>query len=100
MFIVIVKIEVDSENERMFNMAAKKQAEVSLDREKGCLKFDICTDPRRRSNFLLMQEYHSNDAYDLHLMSDHHMTFDQITAPWVAMKSIEMWEKELPLLRD
>ncbi len=97
MFVVIVKIEVDAENQRMFNNAAKKQAEVTLDRERGCLKYDVCTDLRRKSNFMLLQEYESKEAYDFHLKSEHYTTFDQITATWVAMRMVELWEKEPPI---
>ncbi|MEM7301670.1 MAG: putative quinol monooxygenase [Pseudomonadota bacterium] len=96
MIVVTVKIEVDAEHQSMFKNAALKQAEVTLDRETGCLKFEVYTDPRRRSNFLLLETYESQGAYDHHLVSEHYRTFDQISAPWVAMKEVEIWELEIP----
>ncbi len=97
MFVATITIEVDSENQSMFHNAVMKQAEITLEREVGCLQFEVSFHPSRKSICFMYQVYETQSAYDHHLLSDHHLTFDQITAPWVASRKVEVWEREEPL---
>jgi quinol monooxygenase YgiN len=97
MFVATVTMEVDYEYQAMFHNAAMKQAEVTLDREVGCMQFDVSFYPNRKSICFMYQVYETQAAYDHHLMSDHYITFDQITAPWVASRKVEIWDREEPL---
>ena len=96
MFVAAVTIEVDSENEAMFFNAAMKQAEVTLEREVGCLQYDVCFYPNRKNICFMYQVFETQAAYDHHLTTDHYNTFDQITAPWVASRKVEIWERQEP----
>ncbi len=96
MFVVTVALEVDSEYQSVFQNAAMKQAEITLEREVGCMQFDVCFHPSRKTMCFIYQVFETEAAYGHHLMSDHYDTFDQISAPWIASKKVEIWERQTP----
>ncbi len=98
MFVVTITIEVDAQDEAIFRNAAMKQAEVTLSREVGCIQFDVSFNPSRQNICFMYLVFESPAAYDHHLLSDHYSTFDQISLPWIASKSVEIWERREPTL--
>ena len=50
-------------------------AKASLEREKGCQRFDVLVDPNEPRRFVLYEIYDDADAFDVHLKSDHFRDF-------------------------
>lgn len=64
------------------------QAHASLERESGCKRFDVCEDPTDAASFLLYEIYEDEDAFKLHLETDHFHAFNDTVTPWVATKRV------------
>lgn len=92
MFVVTVVFEADPAATEVFLDRVKQQARDSLEREPGCSRFDVCTDPERRGRILLYEIYDSRAAFQEHLESDHFKAFDADVAPITRAKTVQTWE--------
>ena len=91
MFVVTVNFKIKPDNITAFRSSMKSQAENSLSLESDCLRFDICYDPADDSECFLYEIYRNEDAFKVHLESDHFKQFDQTVAPWVESKTVKSW---------
>jgi len=88
MYIVIVEFQVQRERMGEFRQAMFQQADNSLQREAGCLRFDVAGDPLRPELVFLYEIYQNQAAFELHLQSPHFKAFDARVSGWVVEKSV------------
>ncbi len=91
MFAVCVTFRLKPGAAEAFLPLMARQARNSLEREPGCLRFDVWTDTERPDAVFLYEIYDGRDAFDAHLGSDHFKTFDAASAPLVAEKTVTTW---------
>ncbi|MEM1344252.1 MAG: putative quinol monooxygenase [Pseudomonadota bacterium] len=91
MYVVTVVFETETAEEAAFLIRVKQQARDSIEREAGCLRFDVATDPKRVGRVLLYEIYTSREAFDLHLASPHYRQFDADVAPMVRSRRVQTW---------
>ena len=91
MFAVCVEFEIEPARMEQFLPLMHQQAVNSLEREAGCLRFDVLTDPARPNLVFLYEIYADAAAFDVHLQSEHFHTFDGEVAPMVTGKSVRTY---------
>lgn len=91
MFVVTVKFEVNTRKYPNFMILLRENAEASL-KEVDCYQFDVCIDAEK--NHIFLYEVYSNEAaFDLHLTTEHFLSFNQVTQSMIDTKSIEVYEQ-------
>lgn len=95
-FVVTVTFEIPAPQRQAFMQAMLDNAAQSLQREPGCLQFDVCTDPADAGSVFLYEVYTDRAAFDEHLRSAHFLAFDALTRAWVANKSIRLLQRAFP----
>ncbi len=93
MFVVLVDFEIKSGFEDQFNTAMVEQAENSLSKEPDCHYFDVCRDPDDGCKFFLYELYTDRAAFDVHLASDHFVSFDAQVAVWIDTKTVRLLQR-------
>jgi (4S)-4-hydroxy-5-phosphonooxypentane-2,3-dione isomerase len=88
MFVVLVDFIVKSGFEDRFKEALLVQAENSLTLEPDCHYFDVCIEGSDTKKFTLYELYTNSKAFDVHLQSEHFLTFNQLVSNWISMKSV------------
>ena len=88
MFVVCVDFEIRQADLAEFMPRMMRQAKNSLELEPGCLRFDVCADPKSPTSIFLYELYESEEAFKLHLATPHFLSFDKAIADWVASKTI------------
>ena len=94
MFVVVVDIEVLPGSEAAFMTQMRIQARNSLERETGCLRFDICVADEDGRAILLYEVYEDQAAFASHLESMHFREFDVAVQPLMAGKSARTFALE------
>ncbi len=94
MFVVTVTFRVYTEKEDAFRAAVKEQARLSLEREDGCVRFDVCSFQQDPARFFLYEIYTDEAAFQAHLDTDHFKAFDAQVTPWTVSKVVEVWDLE------
>jgi autoinducer 2-degrading protein len=92
MFAVTVSLRLYEGTAQTFMPLLKKNARQSLENEPGCIRFDICSDPQRPEDVFLYELYETPAAFQVHLKTQHFLTFDRETAAMVAEKTIATFE--------
>jgi quinol monooxygenase YgiN len=92
---LIVEFRIKPEFIDDFAAAIKTNALASLTDEPGCLFFDVCRDPADRSLFFLYELYEDEAAIQAHLGSAHFRAFSELTADWVAGKTIRKMDRSV-----
>lgn len=85
-------LEVESGDLMLFRAAVSQHAETTRLREPGCLRFDVSFGEDRPSVCLVYAIFDSSDALDLHMQSDHHNLFTELTKMWVISRVEQVWE--------
>ena len=57
MFVVTVNFVINKDHIDEFERVMKQQARNSLRDERGCLQFDVCSDPKNRCRVFLYEVY-------------------------------------------
>jgi autoinducer 2-degrading protein len=70
MFVLVVYLEVKSENLEAFKLEASINARAS-DSEPDCLRFDFLQQRDDSTKFLLYEVYRSKEAFKAHQQTDH-----------------------------
>ena len=96
MYVVTVVFAVKPAHLEAFMKAVVQQAETSLAEEPGCHQFDVARDPDDALRVFLYEIYSDRAAFDLHLSSPHFKAFDQMTAAWLAQKSVKTFVRTWP----
>jgi len=91
MYVVTVTFEIDNEHLEAFAAEMLAQARNSLEREAGCMRFDVCRDQGDPAITFLYEIYKDEGAFKRHLETDHYRKFDGTVAPWVRRKSVRTW---------
>lgn len=91
MFVITVVFEVDPAAAEVFLTRVRQQARDSLEREPGCSRFDVCTDPEQAGRILLYEIYDDADAFRAHLESAHFKAFDKDVTPITRAKTVQSW---------
>lgn len=95
MFVVTVQFSVVPEHAADFLVEMNANAAASVRLEEGCRQFDVCTGAP--GTVFLYEVYDDEAAFQLHLKSPHFLSFNEITAPWVAGKSVASYQRSYPL---
>ena len=93
MFIVTVNFTIAKGKTAEFTEAMKKQAQNSLNKEEGCLQFDVCKDPDDEHRIFLYEVYTDAAAFERHLETEHFLAFDRTVKDWTATKAAERWHR-------
>ena len=93
MFAVIVSLTLKQGALNRFLPLIVLNAATSLSDEKGCLQFDICSDPDRPNDVILYEIYTDAAAFDVHLNSDHFAVFDAATTDMIESKDLKTCRK-------
>lgn len=91
MFVVTVTFEAKPGRAAAFLARVQRQAAESLTRETGCLRFDVCTDPKRPERVFLYEIYAGEPAFEAHLASPHFEAFDRDVKPMIEGRTLEKW---------
>jgi quinol monooxygenase YgiN len=67
-------------------------ARASVEREPGCVRFDVLRPEGRPDTVLLYEVYRDRAAFDAHGASPHYVAFAQATAGMVSGKSVTVCE--------
>ena len=71
MLALVVSIESPPESRERFLAAIREQSAASLEREPGCLRFDVCASVDDLNRFVLYEVYADDDAWDAHSRTEH-----------------------------
>jgi autoinducer 2-degrading protein len=63
-------------------------AKASLERERGCKRFDVLFDPEEPRRFVLYEIYEDQAAFDEHLASGHYLSFADAIEDKIEQRSI------------
>lgn len=91
MFIVTVKFLVHAQHREAFLQAMYKQAEDSITLEADCTFFDVCISEENENLIFLYEKYTRKEDFDLHLASDHFVSFAKKVGDWVEEKIVETY---------
>ena len=92
MYCVTVLFKVAPENADTFVGRVRRQASTSMEKETGCLQFDVWTDENRPEDVFLYEVYSDRAAFDAHRASRHFKAFAQKTADVIIDKTIATWD--------
>lgn len=92
MFVVVVFLEAAHGQQDALRRALLQHALNSLEREAGCLRYDVCLDPVEASAFLLYEVFADEAAYQAHRELPHYAEFRLLTDPWVRSRRALTYE--------
>ena len=93
MYVVTVEFTIKPEHVDQFGVEMVTNARASREREPGCEQFDVCRDPADPAKIFLYELYTDRAAFDAHMTEAHFKTFDKTVAPWVAAKTVNIYER-------
>lgn len=93
MFAVTVTFTLHEGRATAFLPLMLQNAAMSLGSEEGCHHFDVCTDPDMPETVFLYELYSDRAAFDLHLASEHFLSFDSATAGMVSAKDVKTFRE-------
>ncbi|MEL7212338.1 MAG: putative quinol monooxygenase [Pseudomonadota bacterium] len=96
MFVIFVQFEIKSADAAAFLPLMLENAARSLSEEPGCQQFDVCQDPKMPERVFLYEVYDNEAAFQDHLKSAHFKAFDAATAPMIASKTVQSFERLAP----
>ena len=81
MLAVIVNFEAEPGQGEALLEALKFQSANSLEKEPGCRRFDVCSDPEDAHHFLLYELYDDEAAFSAHTQTEHYAAFQERIKP-------------------
>jgi quinol monooxygenase YgiN len=93
MYVLTVEVEIDSDHREDYKAVINRQARMSVEREEGCLVFDVAVSSEDPSRFLLYEIYRDRAAFDLHVQQPHSKENGAKTKPWIRNQTIRIWTK-------
>jgi quinol monooxygenase YgiN len=91
MFVVTVVFKVKADQVEVFRKAVLQQAKNSLKKEKTCRRFDVCFDDARPQRIFLYEIYDDSAAFDRHRETDHFKNFNEVSAPLLEGRTVDVW---------
>jgi len=68
---LVVSVDCPEGTRERFLEAIGAQAAASLEREPGCLRFDICESVNHPERFVLYEVYADDEAWEAHPLTEH-----------------------------
>ncbi len=96
MYVVTVLFKIYPSHHQDFMRAMVGNARTSLQDEPGCQQFDVCEGPPGECGVFLYELYDNEEAFRAHLATSHFLQFNELTAPWVASKSVATYQRAWP----
>ena len=93
MYVVCVEFELNEGTASDFMPLLNQQADNSVSLEEGCQRFDVMTNSEKQDFVFLHEIYASQDAFKIHLESDHFKTFDAAVGPMVKDKRVATYDQ-------
>ena len=93
MYVLTVELEIIPENSEDFREVIERQAKTSVEREDGCLTFDVWRSQDEPNRFLLHEIYSDREAFDIHMDQQHSKENGAKTKPWIRSQVIRFWKK-------
>jgi autoinducer 2-degrading protein len=87
-FAIAVTFEIKHDCVEMFRHRVLRQAQDSVEKEPGCVQFDVLQDELNDSVFHLYETYVNAEAFVQHKQTSHFADFDGTVAPWIATKQV------------
>jgi len=87
-FAIAVAFEIKPEWSSAFRDRVIQQAKDSVEKEPGCIQFDVLLDESSPNNFFLYETYLDASAFDDHRLTAHFLDFNETVTPWVANKQL------------
>lgn len=87
-FVVLVELLVKPSFVRRFRDLIAANAQASLEREAGCKRFDVLSDPSEPRRFVLYEIYEDEAAFDEHLASSHYLSFADAIEDGIEQRSV------------
>lgn len=91
MFVIAVEFTLKREAAAQFLTRVRQQAADSLEKEPGCRRFDVCTDPADPARVFLYELYDDEAAFGAHQQMPHYHAFTADVTPWIADKKVDRW---------
>jgi autoinducer 2-degrading protein len=79
MIAIVVELKVPASGAKDFRALAEQHARRCLEREPGCLQFDITQDPADPEQWLFYERYRDEAALDAHRKTDYLAKFLEAT---------------------
>jgi quinol monooxygenase YgiN len=86
--VVLVEFLVKPSFVELFRDLISVNAEASLERERGCRRFDVLYDPKEPQRFVLYEIYDDEAAFAEHLASSHYLSFAAAIENVIEQRSI------------
>ncbi len=87
-FAIVVTFRIQPDNVSSFKTRVLQQARDSVQKEPGCIQFDVLVDETDPTTFVLYETYVNADAFVDHKRTVHFLDFDQQVSPWVEAKEV------------
>ena len=84
MYVVVVTIDVKPEFTERFIPAILQNAQGSVTREPGCLRFDVIRDEKNANRIYLYEVYWDRAAFDAHCTMPHYFAWRDTVKDWFA----------------
>jgi autoinducer 2-degrading protein len=94
-FAVCVTFAIKPEFCAKFRQLVGENAKTSLVNEKGCSRFDVCSDVDHPDEIFLYEIYTSPEAFNRHLKTEHFLSFDRETAHMISAKEARTYREVL-----
>jgi autoinducer 2-degrading protein len=78
MFVMLVKLQVKPELVDDFKAAILQNAELSVQRDPGCVRFDVLQQPDDPTRWLLYEVYDREQAWVAHRQAPHFLAFMEV----------------------
>lgn len=92
MLALTVHFDLHPQHVAAFRETVMVQAARSLEREPGCLQFDVCFVPEDPTKVFLYEVYKDKAAYEAHIATEHFHEFVGLVADWVRDKQVATWD--------
>ncbi len=86
--VVLVEFLVNPSFVGRFDDLISANAKASLERERGCKRFDVLFDPKEPRRFVLYEIYDDEAAFDEHLASAHYRSFAAAIENGIEQRSV------------
>jgi len=91
MFVVTVEFSVKPLHTDAFLKAVALQARHSLEKEKGCRRFDVAVNSQKHGRVFLYELYTDEAAFNAHLETGHFKNFEAAVRDLLESKTVETW---------
>jgi (4S)-4-hydroxy-5-phosphonooxypentane-2,3-dione isomerase len=87
-YVIVVEFYLHPGQRDAFMPLMLANAAQSLDLERHCHQFDVCSSASNDNHILLYEIYENREAFDAHLATPHFQSFNSATEAMVAKKSV------------